>query len=97
MNGKEIKQLVAEQNEDALFIDGLDGDKEAFNEALIGWGHRCGTENVAIYDQEEVVAILAEEMEYEEAEEWFDYNIAGAYMGPNTPIFVCDFRKPPFV
>ena len=97
MNGKEIKELIAAQNEEALFIDGMDGNKDKFNEALIGWGHRCGTETVAIYDQDEVVDILAEEMEYEEAEEWFDYNIAGAYMGPNTPMFVVDLRKPPFV
>lgn len=97
MNAKEIKNLIAEQNEDALFIDGCNGDKDAFNEALIGWGSRCGSETVAIYDQEEVINILAEDMEYEEAEEWFGYNIAGSYMGQNTPMFVCDLRKPPFI
>ena len=27
-------------------------------------------------------------MDREEAEEWFDFNTAGAYMGPRTPMFL---------
>ena len=30
-------------------------------------------------------------MEYEEAMEWMEYNVCGAWMGDKTPIFVrCD-------
>ena len=95
MNGNGIKEQIAEGNEEALFIDGLDGDKDAFNAALIGWGDRCGMERVAVYDIVKIISILEDKcgMSYDEANEWFDYNIAGAYMGENTPIFVCDLRK----
>lgn len=96
MESKQIKEIIAEQNPEALFIDGLDGDKDTFNDALIGFGERCGMETVAIYDMEDIISIISDtsDIGYEEAEEWYNFNIAGAYMGPNTPIFVCDIRKP---
>jgi hypothetical protein len=95
MNGKGIKEDIAERNEEALFIDGLDGDKDAFNDALIGWGESCGRETLAIYDVVKIISILETKygMNYEEANEWYDYNIAGAYMGDHTPLFVCDLRN----
>ena len=95
MNGKEIKEAIAEENEEALFIDGLDGDKDAFNDALIGHGTRCSMNDVAIYDGLKVIEILMSkyDMDSMEAYEWYDYNIIGAYMGENTPIFVHDLRK----
>lgn len=91
----EIKNTIAEYNEDALFIDGLDGDKEAFNNALIGMGGRCGMTGIAIYDSEKVKEILMNkyEMDYENATEWYEYNIIGAYAGENTPLFVDDLRE----
>jgi hypothetical protein len=27
-------------------------------------------------------------MSYEEAEEYFEFNVSGAWMGPNTPLFL---------
>ena len=29
-------------------------------------------------------------MDYEEATEYFDFNVAGAYMGDSTPVFLDD-------
>jgi hypothetical protein len=95
MNGKGIKQEIEERNEEALFIDGLDGDKEGFNDALIGWGERCALDPVAMYDVNKIISILETKygMSYREANEWYDYNIIGAYMGEATPIYVCDLRN----
>ena len=95
MNGLEKKQEIANRNEEALFLDGLDGDKDAFNDALIGWGERCGLETVAIYSIDKIYGILIEKfnMDIQEAIEWYDFNIAGAYMGENTPIYVYDLRE----
>jgi len=95
MKYKYIKDEIAERNEEALFIDGLDGDTEAFNGALVGWGERCGLGPVAIYDVVKIISILETKykMSHDEANEWYDYNIVGAYMGENTPIFICDLRE----
>ena len=95
MEATEIKNMIAEYNPDALFIDGLDGDTEAFNDALIGRGERCGLTGIAIYDSEKAIKILMDkyEMDYEDAMEWYEYNIIGTYAGENTPLFVDDFRE----
>ncbi len=95
MNGKRIKEEIADVNPDALFADGFDGDKDGYNEALIGYGSRCGMNDVAIYSIEKILDILMfkYEMSSEDAVEWYEYNIAGSYVGENTPIFVQDLRN----
>ena len=94
MKAKEIKTMIAEQNPDALFLDGLDGDKEAFNEALVGIGNRCGLTGIAIYDYHKIIEILMKKyrMDDESAIEWYEYNMVGSYNGEHTPLFVEDFR-----
>jgi hypothetical protein len=44
----------------------------------------------AVYNQERILEILMqnEEMSYEEAMEWFDFNIEGSYLGTGMPYFV---------
>jgi len=78
---KAIKEYLSESNLEALTID--DHDK-----ALIGV---CETFNgyVAIYDPDIIIETLMKQgMDYEEAEEFFRYNIIGAYMGEYTPIYL---------
>lgn len=43
-----------------------------------------------VYSRRKVIKILMtrDEMDADEATEFYDFNIAGAYMGPNTPKFV---------
>ncbi|MEY5134625.1 MAG: hypothetical protein RL709_320 [Pseudomonadota bacterium] len=65
---------------DILYCDGLE-------EALVGTGTRF-THSVAVYDKQKVLEILQKDMTREEAEEYFDFNIAGAYVGESTPIFL---------
>ena len=41
-----------------------------------------------VYSANKIIEILSEEMTAEEAEEFYEYNILGAYMGDMTPIYV---------
>ena len=60
----------------ALFADG-------FDDAIIGM-----SSDVVVYDRDKCIAILAADMSYDEAEEYFDYNVSGAYVGEYTPLFI---------
>jgi len=74
---------VAEYNEEALICDG-------FDEAIIGVAERINLGPVAAYDVNKILEILVErdEMTYEEALEYFQYNIIGSWMGEYTPVFI---------
>lgn len=44
---------------------------------------------VAVYSREKCIDILIEGgCDREEAEEYFEFNVSGAYVGPQTPIFI---------
>ena len=77
-----IKESIWEANEDALIADG-------FGLALIGFVEGCGRSTVALYDRNKCIDILINRdgMSYEEAVEYFDFNVVGAHMGNNTPLF----------
>ncbi len=67
-----------------LKADGFDG-------AVIGTTMLWGAEGeVLVYSVEACIDILRERdgMDYEEAVEFFEFNVTGAYMGKQTPIFV---------
>jgi|TARA_R110000824_G_scaffold54700_4_gene151084 hypothetical protein len=68
---------------ECLSADGLD-------QACVGVGYRNGKEPLLVYDVELVLGILCDRdgMEYDEAREYFDFNIGGAWMGPGTPIWM---------
>ena len=48
----------------------------------------------AVYSEEKVIEVFVErdEMSHEEALEWYDFNVSGAYMGENTPVFIMSFE-----
>lgn len=75
-----MREALSVVNEEMLFADG-------FDEALIGYVEQCTRPPVALYDFHKVIEILMEDMTYEEAMEYYDYNILGAYVGENTPAF----------
>ena len=70
-----------------LKIDGHD-------EALIGpamiWGEGNSLHQVLVYDAEKIRSTLMKRdgMQSEEAREYIEFNIEGAYVGPNTPVLV---------
>ena len=71
--------LALEENE-CLLADG-------FEDALIGITE--GMNSVAVYDYDSCVHILTQQdMSYEEAVEYMDFNVTGSYVGEKTPVFV---------
>ena len=71
-------------NEEMLFVD-----PERFDAAIVGYVDRIGVPSLTCYDKNKVIEILMEDdMSWEEAEEYYEYNIVGAYMGANTPVFL---------
>jgi len=79
-----IREQIAENYPDLLCLE-----PEYFDEAIIGLARRCGLEAMC-YDKNKIIELLCvrEGMTYEEALEHFEYNIAGAYVGEYTPIFL---------
>ncbi len=69
-----------------LKVDGHD-------DAIIGMGNSFGRHHVLVYDSEKIIQKLMkrDKMTYEEAEEFFEYNIVGSYNGLGMPIFVYEY------
>ena len=51
---------------------------------------KIGREPLVAYDYEKCISILIDrdDMTREEAEEYMDFNVLGAYMGEGTPVFI---------
>jgi len=73
-----IREELSEWYEGLLFADG-------FDEAIMGVEERAG---VVAYDIDKIIEILMREMTEEEAVEYFEFNILGAYMGEKTPVYI---------
>ena len=56
---------------------------------IMGVIERVGMEQpVLLYSHEMILEELQDDMSEEEAMEWFEYNILGAWMGDGTPAFL---------
>lgn len=68
-------------NEEILYANG-------FEKAFLGIGVQFN-KRFAIYDYEKCLEILMEDgMTDEEAIEWMEFNVMGAYVGESTPAFL---------
>ena len=88
----DVRDWIEDFNEEALMADG-------FDDAIIGMCGRFGASPVVAYDRAKCIEILMDEFStsndldpdsdlYEEAEDYFEYNIAGSYVGEHTPVFI---------
>jgi hypothetical protein len=79
---KDIRKKLVEQTGDKnlLFADG-------FDEAIVGV--EAGDVNRVAYDASKIIKILMkrDKMTYEEANEFYHFNIKGAYVGERTPLY----------
>ena len=82
MNRADITDLYGDDEPNILFAEG-------FDEAIAGvvWD---GERTRVVYDTELILELLMgrSEMTYEEAVEYFDFNIAGSHMGEYTPLYL---------
>jgi hypothetical protein len=88
MTRDEIDQYLDDRGESALLADG-------FEEALIGFGQRCGQPLLAVYDYTKMVEVLMfrDGMSYDDACEYIDYNVVGAWVGEQTPLILTPISK----
>jgi hypothetical protein len=65
-------------------------EEKYFDAAIIGVASRVNTPWAVCYDANKCIELLAkhEGMTLDEADEYFHYNTAGAYVGEHTPAFV---------
>ena len=66
-----------------------------FDYALIGVCERAGQPTIAMYDKDKCINLLIERdgMTEEEAEEYFYFNVVGAWVGEYTPCFVTLYKE----
>ena len=78
----DILETFGEEAEGIMFADD-------FDLAIVGVGRTFGGLLCAVYDADKIIEILMKDgMDCEDAHEYFDYNVAGAYVGEQTPIFM---------
>jgi hypothetical protein len=80
---KTTREELAEQfGEDILLMDGYD-------DCVVGVVEQFGRPPIVCYDRELVIRKLMEDgMTQEEAEEFFEFNQIGAWVGDRTPCFM---------
>ena len=79
-----IREELAEiWDQDLLFMS-----EPEYDQAIIGVMERAGGSPVIAYDTQKILDILERSMPMEEAQEFFEYNILGAYMGDRTPVYI---------
>ena len=85
MNTKEIQQAV--ENNETMFVDG-------FDDAIIGLD-TSGDVFRVIYDRDKMIDILRDRdrMDLDEAIDYLEYNVWGAYVGEGTPIYAHEGGK----
>ena len=80
-----VRRQLEELDLDLLFADGFDA-------ALLGYVQQFNA-HIALYDREKCLSILQSQgMGADGAEEYFEFNVVGAYVGPGTPAFATIFK-----
>lgn len=88
MTPEQVRTQLAEQDPDIVLADG-------FEDALLGYVE-VFSRSIALYDRAKCIRILMtrDGMDREDAEEFFDFNVTGAYVGEMTPAFATFLRRP---
>ena len=79
---KDIIHELGQLNKEILLADG-------FDKALIGIG-QIYDKSIAVYDRQKVIDIIINDFgtNIDDAEDYFNFNVVGAYVGEYTPVFV---------
>lgn len=80
MKRSDIEDYAKQSGENLILIDGHD-------DAIIGICQKFNSVSV-LYDKDKIIKKLAKHMDYDDALEYFDFNIVGAYLGDETPTFL---------
>lgn len=76
-------EILKEENPEAILFDG-------FEDALVGVARQQYKPSLAVYDRGKCLEVLQarDGMSYEEAEEFFSFNVEGAWVGEHTPLIL---------
>lgn len=77
---KDAIDYLLSENEEVTFADG-------FEEAFIGFARQFNRPFV-VYDRKKCIKILRRDMSRKDAEEYFQFNVEGAWVGESTPLFL---------
>ena len=82
-NGDKVRNWVKDNDEEALFADGLDDAIIAISRDSMSGKYRV------VYDVARIVQVLVNDqgMSEDEAYEHMEFNIIGGYVGEMTPIW----------
>ncbi len=75
-----MKEELAKLDPELLYADG-------FDDCILGMTFRDSTP-VVLYSSSRIIQSLSKDMPEEEAIEYFEFNINGAYVGERTPMYV---------
>jgi hypothetical protein len=83
MTREQLLTHLEDSEEEILLADG-------FEDAYMGIGRQFTNPPFAVYDRVKCIEILIDRdgMSEEEADEYFQYNVEGAWVGDNTPVFI---------
>ena len=83
------REWIAEMDPEMIVLEG-----PGFDAAILGVVMVAGTPDRVLYSVEKTIEVLVGQgMSREDAEEWYDFNIACAYMGEKTPAFLEEPEK----
>jgi hypothetical protein len=82
MTDNELTEKVTEalDEEEITLADG-------FADAFLGIGRQFG-KPIAVYSRSKCIEVLMRDMDEEQAEEYFEFNMTGAWIGESTPIYL---------
>jgi|TARA_R110000824_G_scaffold5299_3_gene24577 hypothetical protein len=84
MEGTQLTiEEIIDINPEAMMADG-------FDEAILGMCIQFGSEPIVAYDYEKCIQILMkrDDMNKADALDFMEFNVIGAYVGLNTPVFI---------
>jgi hypothetical protein len=82
----EVRDALQEEHDyELIFLE----PASQFDGCIVGVAERCGMPPCVVYERDRVIAALVERgMAPEDASEYMEFNIAGAYMGGRTPLIL---------
>ena len=81
----DILEHLDRTEEPALTADG-------FDDCVIGLAYQFN-QPLLVYSKQKIITQLMKDMSEEDALEYFYFNMAGAYMGESTPLFMEDLDE----
>ena len=74
---------------DAGLLDPETMKMDGYDDCIVGIVEGFGSTRLLCYDKEKVLErLMANGMEYDEAQEYYEFNMLGAFVGEGTPCFI---------